>query len=314
MLILAALVLDSILGDPHYRFHPVIIVGHIISYWENVFYSSKNGKIRGIIFLFCVLLTVVMTTSTILFIAFLLGKYVYIAVQIFMLYSAISFRSLQAESNLVAISLRDGNIDKARLFLSYIVGRDTKNLEEKAIIRATIETIGENYIDGIISVLIYMLLGSFYGQAVLFAWVFKAVNTMDSMVGYKNDRYCDFGWAAAKLDDVLNFIPARVGGLIAILAGGLIGFDFKRGFSVFFRDRKNHKSPNSAHGEAAFAGLLGITLGGGSFYQGEFVQRPTMGDNTKEAEISDITNAHKILTASVVLCAFIILFMEGFIK
>lgn len=313
MYILAALLLDTLLGDPHYKFHPVIIVGQIIEYWENRLYSKELGRIRGIIFVFCVLFTVLMAVSTILFVAFLLGKYVLVAVEIFLLYSAIAFRSLRDESNLVATALQEGKIDKARMFLSYIVGRDTETLEEKAIVRATVETIAENYIDGIISVLIYMLLGSLFNQAVLFAWIFKAINTMDSMVGHENDRYSDFGWAAAKLDDVVNFIPARVGSLIAIIGGGLVGFDIKRGFAIFLRDRKKHKSPNSAHGESAFAGLLGITLGGGSFYHGEFTERPTLGDNTREPEISDIINAHKILTAAVVLSAFIILFSARFI-
>ena len=308
MYILIALILDSLLGDPHYKFHPVVIVGRIISYWEEKLYSERFGKTQGAIFLFIVLFTVSMFVLSILFTAFLLGRYVSAAAEIFLLYSALSYGALRDESKAVAVDLQNGNIEKARTDLSYIVGRDTASLDDKGIIRATIETIGENYIDGITSVLFYMLLGYFFNQAVLFAWFFKTVNTMDSMVGYKNERYNDFGKAAAILDDIMNFIPARIGALISIAAGAFAGFDAKRGLVVFLRDRKNHKSPNSAHGEAAFAGLLGITLGGGSTYNGQYVQRPIIGDYTRDVELNDIYNAHKILAASVIFSAFIVFF------
>ena len=137
---------------------------------------------------------------------------------------------------------------------------------------------------------------------------------MDSMVGYKNERYQDFGKAAAILDDVMNFIPARIGPLITIVAGGFAGFDVKRGLSIFLRDRKNHKSPNSAHGEAAFAGLMGITLGGPSSYKGQVVQRQRIGDHSRDVRLDDIYSAHKILTASVILSAFVVLFVIYLLK
>ena len=172
--------------------------------------------------------------------------------------------------------------------------------------RAAVETIAESYIDGIVSVLFYMALGSLCGHAALFAWLFKAASTMDSMIGYDDERYHDFGWAAAKLDDALNFIPARLGGVIAVAAGALANMDYKRAWRIFLRDRRNHKSPNSAHGESVFAGLLGIQLGGGAFYGGEWEPRPTLGDDLREPEPDDIFRAHYILNISVAICAVLI--------
>ena len=151
-----------------------------------------------------------------------------------------------------------------------------------------------------------MALGSLCGHAALFAWLFKAASTMDSMIGYDDERYHDFGWAAAKLDDVLNFIPARLGGVIAVAAGALANMDYKRAWRIFLRDRRNHKSPNSAHGESVFAGLLGIQLGGGAFYGGEWEPRPTLGDDLREPEPDDIFRAHYILNISVAICAVLI--------
>lgn len=305
--ILAALLLDSLFGDPKGLPHPVVYVGRVISFWEKILYSTKNGRLHGVLFCTAVIISVETAVFLLLGISLLISPYLKEAVKIYLLYAAVAFRSLKDESMPVYKALKNNDIAGARKSLSYIVGRDTARLDEKSIIRATVETIAENYVDGVVSVLFYMLLGSFAGHAALFAWFFKAVSTMDSMVGYDDERYHDFGWAAAKFDDVLNFIPARIGGAVAVAAGGLCGFNARDGWRIFLRDRKKHSSPNSAHGESAFAGLLGISLGGGAFYEGKFEARPTLGDDTREPAASDILGAHKIMTASVALCALMIL-------
>ncbi|MDO5562754.1 MAG: adenosylcobinamide-phosphate synthase CbiB [Synergistaceae bacterium] len=310
MQIIPALVLDAIIGDPKGFFHPVALVGKIISFWEGLLYSERDGKGRGVFFCALVLLTTAAVVSLLLFAAWLLGKWVLAAAEIYLLYSAIAFRSLKDESTPVAEFLVNGNMRAARLHLSYIVGRDTADLTEKEIVRATVETIAEGYIDGIASTLFYMLLGAFIGQAALFAWIYKAINTMDSMVGYDNERYHDFGWAAAKLDDAANFIPARIGAAIAIAAGFFSGFDAHEGLRVFLRDRLLHKSPNSAHAESVFAGLLGIALGGGATYDGEFEPRPWLGDPRREPEVFDILRAQKIMTVSTAIWSLAILAAE----
>ncbi|MEG1798931.1 MAG: adenosylcobinamide-phosphate synthase CbiB [Synergistaceae bacterium] len=306
MMILAAMLLDSIFGDPKGIPHPVTYIGRIISFWEKTFYSEKHAKARGVIFCAAVLISVLLIIAALFFAAQSINSYLFTVIKIYMLYAAIAFRSLKDESMKVAEALNDGDICKARKFLSYIVGRDTEKLDKNGIIRGSVETIAESYIDGVFAVLFYMVLGSFAGHAALFTWAYKAVNTMDSMVGYYDERYHDFGWCAAKLDDVLNFIPARLGALIAIAAGAALGFDSKNALKIFIRDRKKHKSPNSAHAESVYAGLLGISLGGGAFYGGEFEARPTLGDNTREPQTEDIIRSHKILTFSYALSACII--------
>lgn len=305
-----AILLDSIFGDPKGLPHPVMLIGRVIKFWEARLYSRGGGRQRGAVFCAAVLLSVGCAVSLLLWLAGVMAPFVHSAVEIYLLYSAIAYRSLRVESGYVADSLAAGDVAEARRYLSYIVGRDTEGLGVADIVRASVETIGENYIDGVVSVLFWMWLGLFAGHAALFAWLFKAASTMDSMVGYKNEHYRDFGMCAAKLDDALNFIPARLGGLIAIFAGRLAGFDWRRGLRVFKRDRLKHNSPNSAHGESAFAGLLGIRLGGGAFYGGVFEGRPTLGDDIKPPETRDIYRAHKILTYSTLICAFAIAVTE----
>ena len=172
------------------------------------------------------------------------------------------------------------------------------------MVRAAVETVAENSVDGVLSVLFFAALGYVAGgcvAAVLSVWTFKAVSTLDSMVGYENERYQDFGWASARLDDVLNFLPARIGGVAAVLAGACLGYPLLRGLRVLLRDRGKHRSPNSAHGESAFAGLLGIRLGGGGIYGGVLEERPWLGDTVREPEPEDILRAHALLDAAVAL-------------
>lgn len=308
--ILAALLLDAVIGDPRYPYHPAALIGkYVIPFYERVLYDKQQATERGIIFAVAVMTTVGAAVSFVLALAGIFGHIVYFIVNVFLLYSALAFRCLRDESAYVAQALAENDIVKARRMLSYIVGRETDKLDEKQIIKATIETIAENSIDGGISPFFYMVLGAFFGHAALFVWIFKAVNTMDSMVGYKNDRYEHFGTAGARLDDIFNFIPARIGSWLEIFAGWLCGFNVKNGIEVFLRDRNNHASPNSAHGESVYCGLLGIELGGGVYRNGVFMELRTIGNPLKEQDLWDIANAHKILCVTSELCMIITLFL-----
>lgn len=303
--------LDLVLGDPKWLPHPVMLIGKLITFYEKTFYSQTDTKKRGIIFCALILLTVALVVFAIMAAASLIGSFARSVVSVLLLWLALACKSLKDESMAVARLLAAGNLEGARRQVARIVGRDTERLDEAGVTRAAVETIAESYVDGIVSPLFYMTLGYFCGAAPLFAWLFKAASTMDSMVGYDDERYRDFGWAAAKLDDVLNFIPARIGGLVAVAGGALIGMDWRRGLRVFLRDRLRHKSPNSAHGESAFAGLLGLRLAGGAFYGGEFEARPSLGDDLREPVPGDILSAHRILDASAALCAALIYLVTG---
>ena len=306
MQILAALLLDALFGDPKWPPHPVTLIGRLITFYEKIFYSPTDGRRRGIIFCAAVLATVAAVVTAGMTIAGLFGGWAQRAFSIYLLYAALALKSLKDESLPVARALADGDLERARRQVGRIVGRDTERLDAAGVTRAAVETIAESYIDGVVSVLFWMTAGTFFGQAAVFAWLFKAASTMDSMVGYDDERYHDFGWAAAKLDDALNFIPARLGAVIAVGAGALANMDYRRAWRIFLRDRLNHKSPNSAHGESVFAGLLGIRLGGGAFYGGEWEARPALGDDLREPEPDDILRAHYILNISAALCAVLI--------
>jgi len=310
MYIITAVFLDALFGDPKRFLHPVSGIGFIVSFWEKHLYPKEDKKQAGIIFCCAVLATVAAAVGLILIVASLIHPIFYYAAILYLSYAALAWRSLKDETMAVALALFSGDLDKARESLSRVVGRDTQKLEEPGIVRAAVETTGENFIDGVFSVLFFAALGYAIGGptfAVILVWLFKAASTMDSMVGYDNEQYREFGFASAKLDDALNFIPARLGGVIAILAGACLGYSPARGFKVFLRDRKKHKSPNSAHGESAFAGLLGIKLGGDASYDGVAEARPEIGDGLKEPETNDILRAHLILDASVALCVLILL-------
>jgi len=346
MYIFTAVFLDALFGDPKKLLHPVSGVGAVVRFWEKRLYQEDDKKRAGVILCWAVLATTAAVIGLILLLTSFVRPLYFVAV-LYLLYAALAWRSLKDETLPVAVSLFKGDLPHARKELSRVVGRNTESLDEAGVVRAAIETIGENFIDGVFSVLFFAALGCAIGAlfgcasggaagAVIMAWLFKAVSTMDSMVGYDNEQYRDFGCASAKLDDVLNFIPARLGGAILLFAGACLGYPFLKGWKVFLRDRKKHKSPNSAHGESAFAGLLGIKLGGGAEYGGVFEARPEIGDDPKtseaeapeakepkaktpetkasearEPEPTDILRAHSILDASVALCALILLSMFG---
>ena len=219
-----------------------------------------------------------------------------LALESFWCYQIFATKSLKVESDRVYIALKDKGLEAGRKAVSMIVGRDTQNLTEEGVTKAAVETVAENTSDGVIAPLFYMLIGG----AVL-GFAYKAINTMDSMVGYKNDRYQWFGTAAAKLDDVVNFIPARVSAVLMIAASYLTGMDEKNAARIFRRDRFNHKSPNSAQTEAVMAGALDVQLAGDAWYFGKLHKKPTIGDPVREMELLDIRRSHKLLYGTAML-------------
>ncbi len=245
-----ALLLDILLGDPLKLPHPVVGVGKIINFYERKLYKDEFKS--GLIFCACVVISVALIALILSLLCLSISKYLLIIFAVYALYAAIAWRSLKDETLPVALALFENNLDNARYYLSRVVGRDTENSLEPEIVRAAVETVAENLIDGVISPLFWAAVGYLicgYVGMIVFVWIFKAASTLDSMVGYENDKYKNFGTASARLDDILNFIPARLGGVIIILAGGLLGMKFISGFKIFIRDRLKHKSPNSAHAE-----------------------------------------------------------------
>lgn len=291
-----AYILDFFIGDPEYLYHPVIFIGKIISFLESKIYKFKNKIFFGGI----LALTTIFLTF---FISIFLSLNTY--VEIFFLYTTIAQKSLASEGMKIYKILKKGNIEEARKKLSYLVSRDTEKLTEEKIIMSTIETISENTVDGVISPLFFATVGSLFqleiiGQnismALPFAMLYKAINTLDSMVGYKNEKYIYFGRISAYIDDVANFIPARITGLIFVpLASLFLGYNFKNSIKIFFRDRKKHSSPNSGHSESAYAGALGIQFGGKISYFGKEYEKKKIGDKLKEFEYTDIKKAVNIL-------------------
>ena len=285
------LVLDFIIGDPNNPFHPVRIIGALGIKLENITRRVfKNLKISGFITWLGVILITFLVNSLIVRLAFSISYILGIIIEGILLYFCISSKGLKVEGLKVIKVLESGDIKGARKQLSYIVGRDTEALDEEGIIRAVIETVAENTSDGIIAPLLFGALGG-----APLAMTYKAVNTCDSMFGYKNDKYIDFGLVSAKMDDLFNYIPARLTGYLVIFAAFILALDYKNSYRIYKRDRYNHTSPNSAHPESAVAGALGIRLGGANYYFGKIVEKPTIGDKNKVIEISDLYKTNNIL-------------------
>lgn len=302
-----AYVMDLIFGDPHWFPHPVRFIGKLISMLEKVLYNIGNRKFTGGI----LMVVVVGITGVLSYFLASISQFV----EIFFLYTTLATKSLADEGFRVCKVLTDGDLEKAKKELSYLVSRDTGNMDVRQITRSVLETISENSVDGVIAPMFFAFVGSFFhiggvSLALPFAMGYKAINTLDSMVGYKNDKYIDFGMVSAKTDDVANFIPARIaGGLIIPVAAMLLKMNYKGAWRVFFRDRLNHSSPNSGNSEAAFAGALGVQFGGRTSYFGKVYDKPTIGDRLKCFDLRDINRAIKLLyvTSWVGLALFIII-------
>lgn len=307
MPIYLSVLIDFFLGDPKGFPHPIVLVGKLVSFYEKIFYRGKNKKLMGFLFLTAVLVSV---GGVLWLLLWFLHRWpiLYWIVSIYLMYTALAWRSLKKETGYVIEALNKNDLPKARKMVSYVVGRDTENLTEEEVIKADIETLGENTIDGVLAPMFYMMLGYFFTLPVVFVYLYKTINTLDSMVGYKNEKYADFGYFSAKLDDVVNYLPARIGSLLMLLAGFVLRLNTKGGWYIYKRDRYAHNSPNSAQSESVIAGLLNIQLGGTHCYFGKEVYKPTIGDDIRPISRDDYTKCCTILDLSVF---FILLIFTG---
>lgn len=253
----------------------------------------------------------VTVTGAILFGAYKINKFLGIAIEAILTCYILATKSLNDESMKVYKALKTGSIEDSRKAVSMIVGRDTNNLDAAGVAKAAVETVAENTSDGVIAPLIYTCIGG-----PVLGMLYKAINTMDSMVGYHNDRYENFGFFAAKADDVVNFIPARLSALLMILATVIAGNDFstKRAFRIFRRDRYNHKSPNSAQTESVCAGALGVRLAGDASYFGKVVKKPYIGNDYRQIEAEDIKRINRLMYTTAILAFAICLAVLGILR
>ncbi|MBO7709023.1 MAG: cobalamin biosynthesis protein CobD [Lachnospiraceae bacterium] len=287
--------LDLLVGDPHWLYHPVRLVGKMIEGLEKllrwVFPESKAGEFAGGMIL--ALFTSEFTAVIVLLLcrgADRLHIVAGILVRTLLCYWLFAVRSLRDESMKVYDALKAGDLPGAREAVSMIVGRDTQKLDTEGVAKAAVETVAENTSDGVIAPMFYMLIG---GPAL--GWFYKAVNTMDSMIGYRNDDYLYFGRFAARMDDVMNFIPARLSALLMILSCRMARLDGKEAWRIFRRDRYNHASPNSAQTEAVMAGALHVQLAGDAWYFGKLHKKKTIGDPLRPVEARDIRRANRLM-------------------
>jgi adenosylcobinamide-phosphate synthase len=285
---LLAYLLDLLLGDPPGWPHPVRLLGSIIQYWESVLYKARVGA--GALFWLAVMATTGVLIFGVLGVAALLPPWGGIAVLTYFLYTGLATRSLHQESLKVETALVKGDLDGARERLSMIVGRETSHLSMEDMRRAVIETVAENLADGVVAPMFFTLMLGLPGL-----FFFKAANTMDSMVGYKNYWYAQFGKVAARADDVLNFIPARLTALLMILAAAALGLDWRGALQTLRRDRKRAASPNAGCPEAAMAGALGVRLGGPSIYFGRLVDKPFIGEASQPLDQERYRQAVRLL-------------------
>ncbi|MHB1183603.1 MAG: adenosylcobinamide-phosphate synthase CbiB [Desulfobulbia bacterium] len=288
--ILIAILLDQLFGDPRWLPHPVRIIGAACTWCERITRAVLPPVAAGISSVILVLALTGATTWGMIAGATLLHPWLGTAASIVILYTTIATRDLVRHSTEVHVALQNGDLPEARKRVGMIVGRDTANLDQAGVTRAAVESVAESMVDGVTAPLFFALLGGPVG-----AMLYKAVNTMDSMFGYKNAQYRKFGWAAARLDDLANFIPARLTSLMIPAASFPLRLAPKRSLLILLRDRFAHASPNSGHTEAAVAGALGVQLGGPNSYFGTVVEKPTIGDATRPLEPQDILRANRLM-------------------
>jgi adenosylcobinamide-phosphate synthase len=296
-ILITAVFLDLLFGDPRRLPHPVVGIGKTISILEKLLRRTiRNEQLGGLLLLILTVGFTFLIAQMAVLGSNAIRPYLGFAVSIYLSFTCLAARSLHLESKLVADRLMAGDMEGARQYLSRIVGRDTEHLDEPEIWRALVETVAENTSDGVIAPLFYLMLG---GPALGLAY--KAVNTLDSMVGYKNATYIRFGWASACFDDIANWLPARLTGLLMAAAAPMTGLSGRNALRIMLRDGRNHSSPNSGIPEAAAAGALGVRLGGANRYFGKLVVKPTIGDPTRELSIESYRGAVRLIYASTTL-------------
>lgn len=307
---IAGFVLDLLIGDPHFIPHPVRLIGSLISFCDkrlncDAGYNISEKKLnlikykRGMLLAFTVIFATFAMSVIIIVAAYSINLYAGVIVEAVMTWQILATKCLRVESMRVYDALRTDGVDAGRRAVSMIVGRDTSVLDAAGVTRAAVETIAENTSDGVIAPMLYTAIGG-----PVLGFVYKAVNTMDSMLGYKNDKYMYFGRFAARLDDVVNFIPARISAYLMIAAAFIGGrqFDGKNAYRIFKRDRFNHASPNSAQTESVCAGALRVQLAGDAVYFGKLVKKKYIGDGLREIEYEDIKRANRLMYITAFLC------------
>lgn len=300
IIILSAFALDMMIGDPACLLHPVRLIGMMIERLESALrkigMSMAKERFAGLLLVFIVVPVVYLATYIAIDLANRISAVFGAVVAVVLAYTTIAARSLSDVALGVLARLDEGDLLSARKELSMIVGRDTESLDEQGIIRAVVETVAENTSDGVVAPMFYLVLG---GPAL--AMAYKAVNTLDSMVGYKNERYIHFGWAAARLDDIANYIPARLTAFLISLASDMLRLSrlwvgrLYGAWDIMLRDGRNHTSPNSGYPEAAVAGALGVRLGGPSLYGGRLVPKPYIGDEKDGLKRQHVISAVKLM-------------------
>ena len=309
--IVMGFLLDLWLADPAWMPHPVVIMGKCITGLEKFlrarFPATPEGeRAAGRVLAVVLPVGTLLLTAAVCVVANRLHPLLGLAVQTIWCWQALAVKGLAVESRRVYGCLAAEDLPGARKAVARIVGRDTQNLTEEGVTKAAIETVAENFSDGVVAPLVYMLIGG-----APLALCYKAINTMDSMVGYKNQRYLHFGRAAARLDDAANFLPSRLAALFWILAAALTGQDGKNAWRIWRRDRRNHASPNSAQTESACAGALGVQLAGPAYYFGEYYDKPTIGDARRAVEPQDILRANRMLFGGAFAALLVGLLLRG---
>ena len=299
-------ILDLIIGDPYKLPHPIRLIGRLISRLDKKYMDEaikekirddKREYAKGVLTVLIIVISAFLVTLFIVTIAYIISPIIGIIVEAILTSYCLATKSLKNESMKVYKALIQENINGARYAVSMIVGRDTASLDEKGIIRAAVETVAENTSDGVIAPMLYLIIGG-----PVLGMTYKSINTLDSMIAYHNDRYEYFGRCAAKLDDIVNFVPARISAYLMIVAAFICkSFNGKEAYRIFKRDRYNHKSPNSAQTESVCAGALQVRLAGPSYYFGKLVEKPYIGDDTFEINVNDIKRINKLMYLTMVL-------------
>lgn len=300
--LLAGFLLDCILGDPYSLPHPIRLIGKLIGALERWVRKAfaDHLVLGGFILALIVLLTSTVVPLGLLILCYNINIWLGTAVEAILCYYMLAARCLRNESMKVYRAFLENDTEKARNAVSMIVGRDTKPLDKNGIIRASVETVAENTSDGVTAPMLFMGLGG-----APLGFFYKAANTMDSMIGYTSEKYLKIGRFAAKLDDVLNFIPSRLTALLMIVSSGILNFDIRNAWKIWRRDRRNHASPNSAQTEAVCAGALDVRLAGDAYYFGELHKKPFIGDDIREIENEDICRANRLMYCTSVLMLII---------
>lgn len=297
-------ILDLIIGDPHGLYHPIRLAGNLIGLLEKRMNKKNDSPDRQMVMGWLMALIVITVSSGIPLLLLLLAYRIHpvcrLVLETIMCWQLLAAKSLKDESMKVYRRLKKHDLKGSRQAVSMIVGRDTAALDETGVTRAAVETVAENTSDGVIAPMFYMAVGGAF-----LGWMYKSINTMDSMVAYKNKRYLYFGRIPACLDDIANYIPARLAGLLMVLASFLVRLDGAHAFAIFKRDRYNHASPNSAQTEAVMAGALDVQLAGDAWYFGKLHKKKTIGDDIRPVEAEDIVRANKLLYGTAVVSLII---------